>query len=67
MKTYFKKMEAMGFLPKFINIYFYRMSNLGFSEKKSFEILEEEVKKNTKKQTFTNIYDVIENVKKLAL
>jgi len=59
-----KTMLKIGFLKKFIDIYFYRMQNLGFSKQQAFDIISEQVRINDKKDTFTNVFDVIEIVKK---
>ena len=58
------KMQKMGFLQKFIDIYFYRMLNLGYSKLQAFDFINTEYKENSKNDTFTNIFDVIEKVKK---
>lgn len=63
METLDTNMQKMGFLQKFIDIYFYRMSNLGFSKEKAFDVINTEYKENSKNDTFTNIFDVIEKVK----
>ena len=63
MKHLEKKMQFMGFLQKFIDIYFYRMANLGFSKLQAFNIINTEFKENNKNETYTNVFDVIEKVK----
>ena len=63
MENYIKIMQKMGFLKKFIDIYFVRMNNLGISNEKAFLIIKAEYKENTKNNTYTNVFDVIEKTK----
>lgn len=61
--NYFKQIELLGFLPKFINIYFCRMLNLGFTQEKAFLFFDKIYKENESKKEITNVFDVIEKAK----
>lgn len=64
MNTYYNNLVSLGFLPEFLELYFRKMLELGFSENLSYEFFINTYKENTKNGNITNIFDVIEKAKK---